>query len=401
MQYRCCQFPVNACFLNIFPVDVMMKVAFLFFFFLSALHPGFGLETRSTASLSIPDLEVEAGVVVDLPVTLSGFNNVIVFECWISFNPGVLEYVEITNLHPGIGNALSGSQEGSGIFALTWYGPAQSIPANTVIFNLRLHFCSDALSCALDGSQSAVEFISGQTYLLTNDYSSIPITYNHGSVSAVNPLYALFVEQTGPGDVLVNNQPYQQPLVFENNSTVSLQAIPAEGWQFDGWSGDQTGNQNPTSLLMDGHKTVMATFTEIPIETFVLTFDVANTYDEAVPGASITINGDTFDPGHYVFPEMVAGTYSYVVSHPCYQDVAGTIVIEDADVLEEVVLPGGPAGDANGDGQVNVLDVISMVSHYASIPPSLFCFHNADVNGDGSVDILDVILVINGFAERL
>lgn len=57
-------------------------------------------------------------------------------------------------------------------------------------------------------------------------------------------------------------------------------------------------------------------------------------------------------------------------------------------------------GDANGDGVVNVLDVIAIVSFYTGDIPDPFCFENADVNQDGSIDVLDVIGTINIFAGK-
>ncbi len=49
-------------------------------------------------------------------------------------------------------------------------------------------------------------------------------------------------------------------------SNIALVATPADGWFFAGWSDDLTGNhaQTNTSLLMDGTKSITATFTDNP-----------------------------------------------------------------------------------------------------------------------------------------
>lgn len=44
------------------------------------------------------------------------------------------------------------------------------------------------------------------------------------------------------------------------NDIVTLTAIPNSGYAFDHWSGDLTGNQNPDTIIMDGNKSVTATF---------------------------------------------------------------------------------------------------------------------------------------------
>jgi len=50
-------------------------------------------------------------------------------------------------------------------------------------------------------------------------------------------------------------------------------------------------------------------------------------------------------------------------------------------------------GDANEDGQVNVLDVIAMVSYIMGGSPDPFDLEATDMNADGIINILDVISV--------
>ncbi|NER11878.1 T9SS type A sorting domain-containing protein [Leptobacterium flavescens] len=51
---------------------------------------------------------------------------------------------------------------------------------------------------------------------------------------------------------------------FDDGETVSLTAVPDEGWEFAGWSGDATGNTNPLTVIMDINREITATFREIP-----------------------------------------------------------------------------------------------------------------------------------------
>lgn len=52
-------------------------------------------------------------------------------------------------------------------------------------------------------------------------------------------------------------------------------------------------------------------------------------------------------------------------------------------------------GDANCDGAVNILDIVTVVGYMTGLNPQPFCFTQADVNQDELVDILDIIETIN------
>ena len=53
-------------------------------------------------------------------------------------------------------------------------------------------------------------------------------------------------------------------------------------------------------------------------------------------------------------------------------------------------------GDANGDGDVDISDVVAVVNYILNDGATgNFVFENADVNGDGTVDISDVVGVVN------
>jgi len=51
-------------------------------------------------------------------------------------------------------------------------------------------------------------------------------------------------------------------------------------------------------------------------------------------------------------------------------------------------------GDANGDTQVNVLDITVVVSYMLLLNPQPFIYYAADVNNDGYINILDIIGIV-------
>lgn len=56
-------------------------------------------------------------------------------------------------------------------------------------------------------------------------------------------------------------------------------------------------------------------------------------------------------------------------------------------------------GDANCDGEVNVLDAIAIINYFMGGEPDPFCFENADVNQDGVINVLDAIGALNIFLD--
>jgi len=47
---------------------------------------------------------------------------------------------------------------------------------------------------------------------------------------------------------------------IDSNTSVSVMAVPAFGYVFDGWSGDLSGTTNPAIIVMDCDKSVTANF---------------------------------------------------------------------------------------------------------------------------------------------
>lgn len=71
-----------------------------------------------------------------------------------------------------------------------------------------------------------------------------------------NALKFLSIQVTGQGSVM--RSPDQSS--YPTDTVVELTAVPAPDWSFFGWSGGATGYANPTTITMDHHKVVIATF---------------------------------------------------------------------------------------------------------------------------------------------
>ena len=63
--------------------------------------------------------------------------------------------------------------------------------------------------------------------------------------------------------------------------------------------------------------------------------------------------------------------------------------------IEEYGLPTVIPGDANGDSNVNVTDIVEIVNDILGHPSDKFNKDAADVNGDGVVNVTDIVSVVN------
>ena len=69
--------------------------------------------------------------------------------------------------------------------------------------------------------------------------------------------------------------------------------------------------------------------------------------------------------------------------------------ITPADVTCKLTVNNSIPGDANGDGSIDVTDIVSIANAILGRPSSSFDAAAADVNGDSSVDVTDIVVVAN------
>ncbi|MCX7757322.1 MAG: choice-of-anchor J domain-containing protein [candidate division WOR-3 bacterium] len=102
--------------------------------------------------------------------------------------------------------------------------------------------------------------LSGTTkYVYVSDDRPEAITAPTTITATYDIYYLLTININGPGSV-TKDPDYEWYL---NGQSVQLTANPNPGAAFTGWSGDLSGNINPTSLIMNAPKNVTATFVNI------------------------------------------------------------------------------------------------------------------------------------------
>ena len=95
--------------------------------------------------------------------------------------------------------------------------------------------------------------------------------------------YTLDVSIVGHGSVVLD----PPEGLYDENTTVSVEAIADSGWAFDGWSVDLSGSDNPKDILMDGNKVVTATFVEsAPVTGWIAYNDLNNLLSTNAPNVT-------------------------------------------------------------------------------------------------------------------
>ena len=114
----------------------------------------------------------------------------------------------------------------------------------------------------------------------------------------------------------------------------SVEAIPHQGYYFTQWSDGNTDNpRTDTGVAADLEVTAF-----FELVTYSLLFEVFNQEGVAITDATITLDGQEYEPGQYLFGGLEPGTYIYMVSRAGYFDAHGTAEITDHHITETVTL---------------------------------------------------------------
>ncbi|HEX2956795.1 MAG TPA: hypothetical protein VHO70_08180, partial [Chitinispirillaceae bacterium] len=131
-------------------------------------------------------------------------------------------------------------------------------------FTLRIETSGSTFRCYINnnlmGTFTDANHPSGKVgygyYSQWNQYT----TYDNISwTDASTPNYSLSVTSSTGGSVSPSAGTYP------SGTMVTLTATPTSGYRFARWNGDLTGSTNPVTIIMNGNKTIAATFELIPV----------------------------------------------------------------------------------------------------------------------------------------
>lgn len=255
---------------------------------------------------------------------------------------------------------------------------------------------------------------------LTGTTNPTTLTMNGNKVVTAHftqDTYTLTINVVGGGTVSKN--PDQSTYTY--GQVVHVNATANSGWTFDHWSGNLTGNQNPTTITMNGNKIITATFQDSAppsLQNIILTS--SNPYDTNPPFGWMNITCDITDnvavrtvnlkvhnpdsswnnvtmmtksSHHYYYNSSTvfstSGNYSYFI---WANDTSSNF---NSSTIHSVSMP--PNWDINNDGKCNVLDIVLISNYYSALGTPGWI--RQDVDNNGHIQVLDFALVSNHYGE--
>jgi hypothetical protein len=140
---------------------------------------------------------------------------------------------------------------------------------------------------------------------------------------------SLSVSTSGSGTVSGNNIecPSTCFAYYDDGTVITLNAYPASGWKFDGWSGSVGSIENPIMVNMNGDMTIVATFSQLPLIEYTITATAGfggsispQGIVSVTQGVSQTFN-ITSDRGYHIEDVLVDGISVGAVSNYTFFDV--------------------------------------------------------------------------------
>ena len=140
---------------------------------------------------------------------------------------------------------------------------ANTIGTGTVTLNPAASFYDAGTNITVTATPAAGFRFSGWGGDLSGSTNPAVLSLNDNKIitATFTRVLTLMANTVGSGTVVVSPAGGS----YDENTTVTLTATAAPGFQFSGWSGDHGGASNPATLMMDTDKIVTANFAPLPI----------------------------------------------------------------------------------------------------------------------------------------
>jgi len=133
---------------------------------------------------------------------------------------------------------------------------------------------------------SAMEFTEWSGDLTgSNNPETVSVTSNLNITATFAPTatqYKINVTVVGKGEVSYDPEPYPYYDSYDSSTVVTMVAAPLSGFEFTGWSGDVTSDNDTVIVTMNTDFNLTVTFSEISVPGGILEIDTTQSLAEAV-----------------------------------------------------------------------------------------------------------------------
>ena len=208
------------------------------------------------------------------------------------------------------------------------------------------------------------------------------VTANNASrkYGEFNPVFTYTVDIEG----VLTGEPELTTIADETSSVGSYPIVVSQGsieGEFNAVNGELTIEKAPLKITAKDYTIKQGQ----PLPEFEVTYDgFKNDETSEVlwkqPVIETTATSES-EPGEYEITVYDAEAQNYEITY-----FKGKLTIEKPDYI---------SGDVNGDGLVNVTDIVAMVNYIMEKPSDDFNEEAADLNGDGEINVTDIVMRVS------
>ena len=220
---------------------------------------------------------------------------------------------------------------------------------------------------------------TGRIYYLNKPIPTVTANNASRKYGEFNPVFTYAVDIEG----VLTGEPELTTIADETSSVGSYPIVVSQGsieGEFNAVNGELTIEKAPLKITAKDYTIKQGQ----PLPEFEVTYDgFKNDETSEVlwkqPVIETTATSES-EPGEYEITVYDAEAQNYEITY-----FKGKLTIEKPDYI---------SGDVNGDGLVNVTDIVATVNFIMEKPSDGFNKEAADLNGDGEVNVTDIVKMV-------
>jgi hypothetical protein len=220
---------------------------------------------------------------------------------------------------------------------------------------------------------------TGRIYYLNKPIPTVTANNASRKYGEFNPVFTYAVDIEG----VLTGEPELTTIADETSSVGSYPIVVSQGsieGEFNAVNGELTIEKAPLKITAKDYTIKQGQ----PLPEFEVTYDgFKNDETSEVlwkqPVIETTATSES-EPGEYEITVYDAEAQNYEITY-----FKGKLTIEKPDYI---------SGDVNGDGLVNVTDIVATVNYIMEKPSDGFNKEAADLNGDGEVNVTDIVKMV-------